>query len=97
LQYWKLAWPFAGADGEPCLDLVFPTFTGKPQNPERAKLRPMKFHWLRHRLACDRGRRESEAVSTLMGHSSINVTVDIYGHMLQGTDRDAIERLERAI
>ena len=32
-----------------------------------------------------------------MGHSAINVTVDIYGHLLQGSDRDAIERLARAI
>ena len=32
-----------------------------------------------------------------MGHSSINVTVDIYGHMLKGASRDAIDRLEVAL
>ena len=37
-----------------------------------------------------------KTVSTLMGHSSINVTVDIYGHMLKDADRDAIERLDAA-
>ena len=112
LQYWKLACPtVTGADGQPRLDLVFPTLTGRPQNPsnllnrgfhparQRAKLRPMKFHWLRHTFGSHLIAEgvNLKTVSTLMGHSSINVTVDVYGHMLQGSDRDAIERLERAI
>ena len=30
-------------------------------------------------------------VSRLMGHASIKTTADIYGHLIQGTDREAIE------
>ena len=32
-----------------------------------------------------------------MGHSSITVTVDIYGHMLKDSNRDAVARLEQAL
>src|SRR5687767_5465198 len=38
-----------------------------------------------------------KTVSTLMGHSSISVTVDIYGHMLKDSNRDAVARLEQAL
>jgi len=33
-------------------------------------------------------------VSAQMGHSSINVTVDVYGHLLPGGDTRAVERLD---
>jgi integrase len=29
-----------------------------------------------------------------MGHSSINVTVDIYGHLVPGGNRQAVNRLD---
>jgi integrase len=29
-----------------------------------------------------------------MGHSSINVTVDIYGHLVPGGNRQAVDRLD---
>ncbi len=93
------------------MDLLFPTRNGTPQNPSnllnrgfhpartKANLRPMKFHWRRHTFGSHliAAGVDLKTVSTLMGHSSINVTVDVYGHKLQGSDRDAIERLERAI
>ncbi len=59
----------------------------------------MKFHWLRHAFGSHliTAGVDLKTVSTLMGHSSIMVTVDIYGHMLQGSARDAISRLETSI
>jgi integrase len=29
-----------------------------------------------------------------MGHSSIQVTVDIYGHLIPGANRQAVDRLD---
>jgi integrase len=29
-----------------------------------------------------------------MGHSSINVTVDIYGHLVPGGNRQAVDKLD---
>ena len=62
-------------------------------------LRPIVFHWLRHTFGSHliAAGVDLKTVSTLMGHSSIVVTVDIYGHMLKGASRDAIDRLERAL
>jgi integrase len=31
-----------------------------------------------------------------MGHSSIQVTVDIYGHLIPGANRQAVDRLDDA-
>ena len=35
-------------------------------------------------------------VKEQMGHSSIQLTVDRYGHFIPGTNRGAVERLARA-
>jgi hypothetical protein len=35
-------------------------------------------------------------VKEQMGHSSIDVTVDIYGHLVPGGNRQAIDRLDDA-
>jgi len=32
-----------------------------------------------------------------MGHSSINVTVDIYGHLVPGGNRQAVDKLDDAM
>ena len=32
-----------------------------------------------------------------MGHSSINVTVDIYGHLVPGGNRAAVDKLDVAV
>jgi integrase len=36
-------------------------------------------------------------VSKQLGHSSIKVTVDLYGHLIQGADRQHVEALTEAI
>ncbi len=33
-------------------------------------------------------------VKEQMGHSSINVTVDIYGHLVPGGNRQAVDKLD---
>jgi integrase len=31
-----------------------------------------------------------------MGHASIQITVDVYGHMIPGANRQAVDRLDDA-
>src|SRR4029079_8527376 len=61
-----------------------------------AGLRRVRFYDLRHSFASlllQNG--ESLAyVKEQMGHSSINVTVDIYGHLVPGGNRQAGDRLD---
>jgi integrase len=63
-----------------------------------AKMRRVRFHDLRHTFASlllQNG--ESPAyVKEQMGHSSIQVTVDIYGHLVPGGNRQALDKLDDA-
>jgi integrase len=63
-----------------------------------AKLRRIRFHDLRHTFASLLLQNsESPAyVKEQMGHSSIQVTVDIYGHLVPGGNRQAVDRLDDA-
>jgi integrase len=65
---------------------------------EKAELRRIRFHDLRHTFASlllQNG--ESPAyVKEQMGHSSIQVTVDVYGHLIPGANRQAVDRLDDA-
>ena len=65
---------------------------------EKAELRQIRFHDLRHTFASlliQQG--ESLAyVKEQMGHSSIQVTVDVYGHLVPGGNRAAVDRLDDA-
>ncbi len=86
---------------------VFPNGEGKPLEYynvrhrhfekclEAATLRRIRFHDLRHTFASlliQNG--ESLAyVKEQCGHSSIKVTVDIYGHLVPGANRAAVNRL----
>ena len=55
----------------------------------KAELRRVRFHDLRHTFASLLlQNRESPAyVKEQMGHSSIQVTVDVYGHLIPGANR----------
>jgi integrase len=65
----------------------------------KAGLRRIRFHDLRHTFASlllQQG--ESPAyVKDQLGHSSIQVTVDVYGHLIPGANRQAVDRLDDAI
>jgi len=92
--------------GEPMADVVFHT-NGEPtsQNSirnvwkrvlKKAELRAMRFHDIRHTFASlllSKG--ESPVyVKEQLGHSSIQMTVDIYGHLIPSSNRDAVNSLD---
>jgi integrase len=58
-------------------------------------MRRVRFHDLRHTFASlllSNGESPTY-VKEQMGHSSIQVTVDIYGHLIPGGNRQAVDRL----
>jgi integrase len=61
-----------------------------------AKLRRVRFHDLRHTFASLllQNGESPVYVKDQMGHSSIQVTVDIYGHLVPGGNRRAVDRLD---
>jgi len=88
-------------------DWVFSTREGNPaqmqsivnrvykQCLDRAKLRRRRFHDLRHTTATlmlEKG-EPMAYVKEQLGHTSIKTTVDVYGHIKAGKNRDAVNRL----
>lgn len=87
---------------------VFTTSEGKPLDPNNmrrqifyraldlADLRRVRFHDLRHTFASlliQQG--ESLAyIKDQMRHYSIQMTVDTYGHLVPGANRQAVDRLD---
>ncbi len=89
-------------------DLVFPSKKLTPFDPgnirkrvlyralDAAGLRRVRFHSLRHSAASllIHSGATDKAVQTIMGHSSIQVTKDIYGHLFADAEREAMDRLD---
>jgi integrase len=87
-------------------DLVFPSKAGTVLDPnhyhfqpclERAGLRRFRFHDLRHTfgsLLIQDG-ASLAYVKEQMGHSSIQVTVDTYGHLIPGANINWVDGLDR--
>ena len=89
-------------------DLVFPSEAGTPLEMNnfyqrvfkplltKAGLRSIRFHDLRHTF----GSLLIQAGASLayvrdqMGHSSIQITVDIYGHLIPGANIAFVDRLD---
>ncbi len=64
-----------------------------------AKLRRVRFHDLRHTFA-SLLIQQGEGLAYIkeqMGHSSIKVTVDIYGHLVPGGNRQAVDKLDERV
>ena len=88
-------------------DLVFPNGAGNPENHanllnrgfypavRRARLRKIRFHDLRHTYASllIANGEHPKRIQALMGHSSINVTMDVYGHLMPGGGDAVADRL----
>ena len=85
---------------------VFATADGRPLDPEKvthefrartdkAGLEGLRLHDLRHSFATLMlaAGEHPKMVQTALGHSSIQVTMDIYGHLMPGAGKDAAERL----
>src|SRR4051812_16753554 len=66
---------------------------------EKASVRHIRVHDARHTYASLMLRRGVPIVyvSKQLGHSSISVTVDLYGHFVPGADRHHVEGLADAI
>jgi len=87
---------------------VFPNKRGnKPFNPGTLKLHtttawaakgltPIGLHECRHSYAAYMiaAGINSKALSTYMGHSSITITLDRYGHLLPGNESEAASLLD---
>ncbi len=89
-------------------DPVFPSPNGSVLDPdnlynryflpvlEGAGLRHIRFHDLRHTFGSllIQGNASLAYVKEQMGHSSIQVTVDIYGHLIPGANVACVDRLD---
>ena len=66
---------------------------------EKAEVRHVRVHDARHTYASLMLRRGVPIayVARQLGHSSIQVTVDLYGHFIPGADRQHVEGLAEAI
>lgn len=64
---------------------------------KRAQVRRLDLHAARHTFASRLiGNNENlKYVSEQLGHSSIQVTADIYGHLIPGGNRQAVDRLDQ--
>jgi len=63
---------------------------------EKAGLRRIRFHDLRHTYAslAIRAGMDPKALQRAMGHSSITVTMDTYAHLFPGSYDNAINQME---
>ena len=62
----------------------------------KAGLSHRGLHWLRHTFASLLLQQGESLVyvKEQMGHSSIQITVDTYGHLVPGGNRQAVDRLD---
>jgi integrase len=109
LKAWKLACPKRSGDDTEMADgdLVFPHTDGTPLNHglllrngfypalRRAKLRRVRFHDLRHTFASllIAANIHPKRIQALMGHSTIRVTMDVYGHLMDDADNEAANKI----
>ncbi|MDD4562018.1 MAG: site-specific integrase [Syntrophomonadaceae bacterium] len=92
------------------LNMVFCNEIGEPLNPdeisrafkkdlENAKLPNIRFHDLRHghaTMLLELG-EDIKLISDRLGHSSIAITGDIYAHVTDKMQREAVNKLEKAL
>ena len=77
----------------------YPLFRKKEGEDKSLELRQIRLHDLRHSYA-SLMLQQGESVTYVkeqMGHHSIQVTVDLYGHLIPGANRAAANRLEAHI
>ncbi len=104
----RLLAAFLGGKNSISDELVFPSGAGTPIKPDniavrymhpalqKAGLRHFRFHDLRHTfgsLLIQDG-ASLTYVKEQMGHSSIQITVDTYGHLIPGADIAWVDRLD---
>jgi integrase len=64
--------------------------------PTGACRRALELHDCRHTYASSviASGVKAKAVSSIMGHSSIGITYDLHGHLLPGSEDEAVARLD---
>jgi integrase len=91
-------------------DLVFTSVAGKPIDPcvlthaftrmaRQAGLEGVRFHDLRHTFASLmllRGAKP-KVISEALGHSSVAFTMDVYSHIIEGMQEDAMALLDEVL
>lgn len=91
-------------------DLVFANHEGKPIDPgvlthnfgriaKRAGLEGVRFHDLRHTFASLmllRGAKP-KVISEALGHASVAFTMDVYSHIIEGMQSDAVALLDEVL
>ncbi len=91
-------------------DLIFASVEGKPMDPgvlthnfsrivTRAGLSNVRFHDLRHTFASLmllRGAKP-KVISEALGHSSVAFTMDVYSHIIDGMQSDAMALLDEVL
>jgi integrase len=91
-------------------DLVFANVEGKPLDPgvlthnfakiaKRAGLENIRFHDLRHTFASLMFLRgaKPKVISEALGHSSVAFTMDVYSHIIEGMQSDAMALLDEVL
>lgn len=91
-------------------DLVFPNRTGRPLEEvtvrkafrricARAGMPPIRLHDLRHTAATLmlQAGIHPKIVSERLGHSSVNITLNLYSHVNPTMQQDAAEKLDRLL
>jgi integrase len=88
---------FAGRDGGPLRRNNFRRRVWLPA-VEEAGLSPLRFHDLRHTAASlmVASNAHPKLIQSRLGHSSITVTLDTYGHLLPSLDAEVSDGLEAA-
>lgn len=89
---------------------VFTTRTGRPVEPrnvyrsftrvaESAGLRVIRLHDARHGCATilTAAGVAPRVVMEILGHSQISITMDVYTHVVQDTQREAISHMDRLL
>jgi integrase len=63
---------------------------------EKAKLRQIRIHDIRHTYASQliQDNRSLAYIKDQLGHHSIQVTVDIYGHLVPGANKEVVDSLD---
>jgi len=91
-------------------DLVFASAEGKPLDPDmlshdfariakQAGLNGVRFHDLRHTFASLMFLRgaKPKVISEALGHSSVAFTMDVYSHIIEGMQEDAMVLLDEVL
>lgn len=92
-------------------DLIFSGYDGNPLDPgnlerrvfkpslQKAGMRQIRFHDLRHTNVALRIKagEHPKRIQNQIGHASIQVTLDTYGHLMEETNPEAAEKLQNLI